>query len=295
VELGDQSNDVVFYDCQFDYGGNYGVRITGDSQTISLIGCVIQYCGKDGILAGAGRSININGCYLENNNSSHNAGSADINLVGDVYPVEGVLISGTQIWTRDTSVGISLDKVAGCAVTGGTINLVGGGTTTNSIKTTSQTTNVILAGLYMDQTVNDVGNVITNFDNPVFKKNIGVKKNSSNIYSDTIDTTTGTTYQQYIAGILKTELKTDLDGQLYLSHRNTTTGNMETVISFNNSNRFYVYKTVDLQSNNLVNAVVGVAKIASANSFNNSFFVDSADNVLKFKDNAGTIKTVNLT
>ena len=28
---------------------------------------------------------------------------------------------------------------------------------------------------------------------------------------------------------------------------------------------------------------------------NNSFFVDSADNVLKFKDNAGTVKTVNLT
>lgn len=255
MELGAQSNDITIIDCQLDYGGNYGLHITADSQSVSIVGGVIQYCGKDGIRANAGRGININGLYCENNNSSNTANCADINLIGDTYPIEGVSLVGLQLWTKTVGVGILLDHVVGCAIIGGAINLVSGGTTQYSIQTTANTQNVYTLGNYRDQSVNDVGNALTTMDNPVFKKNIGVKKNSSNIYSDTLDSTTPTTFQQYIAGVLKTELKTDVDGQLYLSHLNTSNSTMEVAMSLSNTNRLKIYKTTDMQKNMLVNIV----------------------------------------
>jgi hypothetical protein len=44
-----------------------------------------------------------------------------------------------------------------------------------------------------------------------------------------------------------------------------------------------------------VNSFLTLTPSASGSVANNSFFVDSGDNLLKFRDNAGTIRTVNLT
>lgn len=56
----------------------------------------------------------------------------------------------------------------------------------------------------------------------------------------------------------------------------------------------FVNDTIDLNGSVAVKEFLTLTPTAVTPS-NNSFFVDSADNILKFKDNSGTVKTVNLT
>ena len=56
----------------------------------------------------------------------------------------------------------------------------------------------------------------------------------------------------------------------------------------------FVAKTLNFNGSLAVREFLTLTPTATAPTVNNSFFVDSADNILKFKDNSGTIKTVTL-
>lgn len=253
VELGSQSNDITLLDCQFDLAGNYGVHVTAESQGISLISCVVQRCGKDGVLVDDGSGINISGGYFESNNTSLTAGVGDIRLSGSVGSVFGTAITGTQIWTRWTQAGIVINDASGVSIQGCSINNVGGGTTTFSIQTSTSTVDgsVILSGNLLVDPINDLGLSIVDLKTPVFRNNLGVKKNAPNIFVDTLDATTAATNQQYINGVLRTELKTDTDGQVYFNHA-LTAGTLQEVFHVTGTNRVEWSQTLDMNLNLLV-------------------------------------------
>jgi Right handed beta helix region len=251
VELGTQSNNFNLINTRLDRAGNYGLHITADSQTINLEGCVIQSCGKDGILADAGRSINIKGCYFENNNTSLTAGCGEINLTGSAVQVQGVFIAGTQIWTKNTTAGIITDRVNGLSIHGGAISKVSGGTSVYSIQTSANTINVFISGMYKDNPFNDVGKCIFSLETPVFKYNGGVRKNNPIWYVDTLDSTTPAEYHQYIAGVLRTVFKTDSAGDFYFRHAKTD-GTIQDIFRVNGNNRVTMYQIIDF--NKIVSA-----------------------------------------
>jgi hypothetical protein len=188
IQLGAQSNDVLFTDIKIDNGGNYGVTIIADGQGITFVGCVFQGSGKEAVRASAGHTLNFIGCYFENNNKNQVALTYDLAFVGDVQAIKGVMLSGCQIWSKYAVASIYTDKVDQIVVIGGAIKLLAGYTTTQSVKTTANTINLKLIAVQLDQVASNKFDIVTTeSDGQTYFKHW----NTGTLNMDTIFTITG--------------------------------------------------------------------------------------------------------
>jgi hypothetical protein len=277
VELGTACNDFTFLDVQLDAGGNYGVHITGDAQAVNFTGCVVQACGKDGVLVEAGRAINFVGGYYEQNNTSNTAGCGEIRISGSVQKVQGVTFQGVETWTKNVQASIMLDNVTGVVVIGSPFNIVSGVTTQYSLQTSTNTQNVFTAGNYKDLPFNDVGNVILEMSAPVFRANGGVRNAGAIWYLDTPDATTKPAFQHKQGGVTKAQLLTETNGDLYIQHYNTSTQVIENVARIDSGNWWHFFKPTDFAGQKATNFSLDFATTAGrpASPFANQMIVDT--------------------
>jgi hypothetical protein len=92
----------------------------------------------------------------------------------------------------------------------------------------------------------------------------------------------------------QTAFFTDVNGDLYLQHYNGSV--MENVLKIGITNNMYAQKSLVMGGNKVYTAgFLGLQAGTTVTAVTNSFFLDNADNVLKFKDNSRTVKVVNLT
>jgi hypothetical protein len=252
VELGDQSNAFNLIGCHLDNAGNIGLHVTADSQMVNILGGTIQNCGLEGIRLSAGRAVNINGCYLEKNNTSNTANTANIGILGDAVLVEGVVINGGMNWNSTTTAGIIMDKASGVSINGNAILTTTGATTQYSIVTSTNTQNVFISGEYKETLAyNDLGSAIMNIANPTFYKSGGVKRDYA---TWTIETPT--MYHDPVlnftsAGVV-TQALTSYGYQSIFNSKNGSNGTMEKIWDVHSNNLYMgIYKKLTMNGNQL--------------------------------------------
>ena len=297
--LGDQTNDLNLIDDCFDSALENAIHITGDSQVINLTGCAIQNSVGNGILLDAGRSVNINSCYFENNNKNENVNSYDVNIRGEKQRVQAISISGCGFWCKKVSGAIFVDRGNSITITGGYVLPMDDNFDGYAVDASSNARDVYIFNLYKELASNN--GEIFDISKPKFRSNISISKDYPTL---TIDTTTE--YHDPIVSFStngeSTAMLTTYGDTFRILSRKHTTGEMEEIFSIHDDNLYARFRKNILLlngsgitgANDINSKIYYFTDVARSQVSNNSIFVDESDGVLKYKDKNGEIKKISL-
>lgn len=292
VDIRNATNNAVFRDCIISFNYGHGFYTYGND-SVALIECDVEGNRKHGVFGEGGNVLNIEGGYYEQNGQLTDATNkySDIEIGSATYPCKFVSVRYAYVNSKLAEYGIHVVGATVMETRRNDIVQAISGTTTKGIYI--EATNI-------DRFSSEYDNLGTNMTfTDLSGKGQRITYDSSNKRTRK---STGNVIEQLDRGSDASVLSQRFlsNGALRGSVDLEATSNDLVFGRYQGSAGSETYKEYGrFKQTGLVFRVENGFELKPAASgsisTNNTFFVDSADNVLKFKDNAGIVKVVNLT